>query len=120
MFGLLPKATLYILAIALAVYLGVQYVPIYFDALQFHDQARQAVRFASASRKTVDDVRREIMDLAKEFAVPVLEENVDVEVRIQREGPVFYVEIFYEVLVDHQVYQHSVSFDWRFAGETFV
>jgi hypothetical protein len=40
-------------------------------------------------------------------------------VRIQREGPVFYVEIFYEVLVDHQVYQHSVSFDWRFAGETF-
>lgn len=119
MFGLLPKGTGYVLLLAVMVFLGIQYIPVYFDALQFHDQARQTVRFASASRRTVEDVHEEIMDLAEQFAVPVLPEDVEVEVRIEREGPAFYVEIFYEVPVDLQVYEHMVQFDWRFAGEAF-
>ena len=117
---LLPRGTAYVLVIALLVFLGVHYVPVYFNAWQFYDQSRQVVRFAGVGRQTVDDVRDEIMQLAEEWAVPVDREDVKVEITVTRDGPVFNVEIYYEVPVDLRVYQDVRSFEWEFRGETFA
>ena len=120
MFGLLPKGTAYLLILAVLIYAGVHYVPVYFSAWLFYDSIRQEVRFAGTSRRTVEAVRESILRLADEHAAPVLEENVEVRVEVTREGPYFVVDVFYAVPVDMRLYQHQVQFDWQLSGETFA
>lgn len=119
MIALLPRGTIYVVIAALGIFVGVQYIPIYFNAMQFHDEARQVVRFASSSSRTVSQVRDDILDVAEEWAVPVEEENVKVEVTVTRDGPIFNVEVYYAVPVNLQVYQHEIEFEWRMSGESF-
>ena len=120
MFGLLPRGTAYFLILLLALYAGAQYVPIYYGAMQFHDAIRQEVKFAGTSRRSVRSVREEIMRLADRYTAPVLEEDVEVTVEVTRDGPIFVVDVYYEVPVDMRIYQHAVEFDWRLSGETFA
>jgi hypothetical protein len=120
MLGLLPKGTAYILILALTVYASFQYVPVYFNAWQFHDAIRQEVRFAGTSRQTVDSVKESIMRFADEYAAPFLEEDNEVSVEVTREGPYFVVDVHYAVPVDLRIYQHALEFDWRLTGETFA
>jgi hypothetical protein len=118
MLALLPRGTIYIVLLVIGVFLVVQYIPIYFNALQFNDHAYGIVRFAGSSEKTVAQVRMETLQLAEEWAVPVQEEDINVEVTVTRDGPVFYVESYYAVPVNLSVYQHEVEFDWEMSGET--
>ncbi len=120
MFGLLPRGTAYILLLAIVVYAGVQYGPIYYSAWQFYDAIRQEVRFAGTSRRTVSFVHESIMQLAQEHAAPVLDDDVEVSVEVTRDGPFFIVEVYYLVPVDLRVFQDAVEFDWRLSGETFA
>jgi hypothetical protein len=120
MFGLLGKRVFVVIVVGVLVFLGINYVPIYFNAWQFYDASRQVVRFAGMGQQTVDDVRDEILDLAEEWAVPVHEDDVKVQVTVTREGPVFTVQIYYEVPVDLRVTQDLRTFDWEFTGETFA
>ena len=120
MFALLPRGTAYILLVAILLFAAVQYGPIYYNAWLFHDAIRQEVRFAGTSRETVAFVHESVMDLAEEYAAPVLGENVEVSVEVTRDGPFFVVEVYYAVRVDMKAYQHEVVFDWRLSGETFA
>lgn len=106
--------------IALAIFLGIHYVPVYFNAWQFYDQSRQVVRFAGVGRRTVSDVRSEIMQLAQDWGLPVDEEDVTVEITVSQDGPIFVVNIYYEVPVNLRVYDDLRTFDWELRGETFA
>ena len=119
MFGLLPRGTAYLLLIAIVLYAGFLYLPVYYSAWQFYDAIRQEVRFAGTSRRTVDYVHGAIMQLAEEYAAPVLDEDVAVSVEVTRDGPFFVVVVYYAVPVDLRVFQDEVEFDWRLTGETF-
>ncbi len=119
MFGLLPRGTAYLLLLAIVLYAGVQYVPVYFGAWQFYDAVREEVRFAGTNRLTIADVHESVMRLAQEYAEPVLEEDVEVTIEVTRDGPLFVVAVFYLVFIDLRVFQDEVEFDWRFSGETF-
>jgi hypothetical protein len=120
MFGLLPKGTIWILLSVLVVFLGAAYAPVYFNAWQFYDESRQVVRFAGMGQENIDEVRDEIMDLAEEWGVPVKEDDVQVEITITRDGPIFMVRIYYEVPVDLRIYQDVRTFNWQLTGETFA
>jgi hypothetical protein len=120
MFGLLPRGTAYILLLAVVLYAGVQFVPVYYSAWQFYDAIRQEVRFAGTGRRTVGFVHESIMQLAQEYAAPVLEEDVEVSVEVTRDGPFFIVAVYYAVPIDMRLFQHEVEFDWRLSGETFA
>jgi hypothetical protein len=60
------------------------------------------------------------MQLAEEYAAPVLEEDFEVSVQVTRDGPFFVAEVYYMVPVDMRVFRDEVAFDWRFSGETFA
>ena len=119
MIALLPRGTVYVVIALLGIFIGVQYVPIYFNAMQFHDEARQVVRFASSSSRTVAQVKDDILAVADDWAVPVEEENIKVEVTVTRDGPIFNVEVYYVVPVNLRLYQHEIEFEWRMSGESF-
>ncbi len=115
MLGLLPRGTAYLLVVAVLVFLGVQYVPIYFNAFQFNNSVRQEVKFAGSARKTVESVREALLSRAREFKVPVTEEDI----KVSRDGPFFIVNINYSVPVNLRVYQHEIQFSSSFSGATF-
>ena len=115
MFGLLPRGTAYLLVVAVIVFLAVQYVPLYFNAFQFNDAVRQEVKFAGSARRTIDSVREAVLLRAREYSVPVTEDDI----KVTREGPFFVVDINYSVRVNLRVYQHEVHFSSSFSGETF-
>jgi len=119
MFGLLPRGTAYLLLLAIVLYAGAQYVPVYYSAWQFSDAMRQEVRFAGTSRQTVDFVHQSVKQLAEEYAAPVLEEEVEVSVEVARNGPLFIVAVYYMATVGMRVFQDEMEFDWRLSGETF-
>jgi hypothetical protein len=119
MLGLLPKRTGHVIVVLILLFLGINYVPIYFNAWQFYDESRQVVRFAGVGQQSVRQVRAEILQLAEEWGVPVDEEDVKVEVVVIRNGAVFDVRIYYEVPVDLRLYQDLRTFNGQFRGETF-
>ena len=119
MLGLLPRRTVHVVLLVVAIFLGFQYIPIYFNALRFNDEAYEVVRFAGQTEKSVSDVHSEIMQIADKWVVPVEEEDVKVEVVTNRDGPIFYVEIYYAVPVNLRVFRHEIEFDWEMSGESF-
>jgi hypothetical protein len=115
MLGLLPRGTFTVLIVAVLVFAGFQYIPVYFDAWQFYDSVRQEVKFAGTSRRTIDSVRESILRHASEHEVPLRER----ELHVTSQGPFFVVDIYYSVPIDLRLFQHDVAFDWRLTGETF-
>ena len=91
-----PRGIAYLPLSAVVFYAGVQYVPVYYSysAWQFYDAIRQEVRFAETSRQTVDFIHQSIIQLAEEYAAPVLAEGVEVNVEVTRDGPLFIVAVY--------------------------
>jgi hypothetical protein len=115
MVGLLPRGSFIVLFLAAAVFLAVQYVPVYFTAWQFYDAIRQDVKFAGTGRDTLDSLRDDILLNAQEYGVS-LEKGA---VQIRSDGPFFVVEVQYSVPIDLRVYEHDLEFDWSLSGESF-
>ena len=115
MLGLTWKQILLLLMLVGALYASTQVVPIYFDAFQFSDFIKQEVRFAAASRRTTDDIRARIVEKAKEYDFQIGPKDV----RINRRGPAFNVEINYIVPLDLRVYQRGIPFHIYESGELF-
>src|SRR5262245_10680917 len=115
MFGLNAKQVALLLLLVAALYAGSQIIPIYFNAFQFNDFIKQEVKFAVASRRTVDDIRARIVEKAKEFDLGIGPKDV----HITRRGPSFNVEIDYSVPLNLRVYRRDVSFHISETGELF-
>jgi hypothetical protein len=113
--GLLPRGTITVLILAVVLFAAIQYVPVYFDAWQFHDAIRQEVKFAATSQRTIDSVRDSILRQAEEFGIPLDGKRLVVA----SQGPFFAVDISYSVPINLRLFRHSVEFDWRLTGETF-
>jgi hypothetical protein len=115
MFGLSGRQLLILLIMAALVFAAVQYVPPYYAAFQFNDSVRQEVKFAAASRKTVDVLRADILSKAKEFGIDLTQNNI----RVTKRGPSFTLELDYRWPVDLKVYRHDLLFHISQSGELF-
>ena len=71
MFGLTGRQILILLVLVGLLFAATQYVPAYFAAFQFNDSVRQAVKFAGTSKKTVDGLRDDVFQQAKELGIPI-------------------------------------------------
>ena len=116
MFGLLPRGMSYVLVAAIVVFLGVKYVPVYVNAYQFDDAVRQVLKFSGTRARSPQVMKTAIMSEAVEFGIPVTSDSV----KVTRDGVILTVEISYKVPIDHQFYQHELSFDSRHTTETFA
>ena len=91
-----PRGIAYLPLLAIVLYAGVKYVPVCYSysLWQFYDAIRQEVRFAGTSQQTVDFVHQSMIQLAEEYAAPVLAEDVEVSVEVTRDGPLFLVAMY--------------------------
>lgn len=115
MFGLTPRRLFYIALILAVVFLGRQYFPAYYSRFQFGDSVRQTVKYAAAAQRTLDNVRTEILLLAKESGVPVTDKNIT----IAKRGLIFTVDVDYAWPIDLRVYKHELLFHISESGEVF-
>jgi hypothetical protein len=73
------------------------------------------VKYAAATQKDVEAVRKEILRLAEEDGVPITKDNI----RITKRGPSFTVDVDYTWPIDLRVYQHELVFHISEHGEIF-
>ena len=115
MLGLTKGRVTLIVLIAAVIFVGAQYLPPSFSALQFNDFIRQQVKFAGSSRKTTEDVIQDVMSKAKELRIPIQEKDI----RITKRGPSFTLDLDYRFPIDLRVYQHDLTFHVSETGESF-
>jgi hypothetical protein len=73
------KAIAGLLVVAVAAYIGFQFIPPYFTKYQFTDDCQSIARFAGATTtKSEDDIRSEVMTKVKEYNLPIRPEQVKV------------------------------------------
>jgi hypothetical protein len=115
MFGLTPKRVFFVAFVLVVIFLAKQYVPPLFSRFQFGDSVRQTVKYAAASQKNVEAVRREIVRAAEDYEIPIGPKDV----LITKEGPYFTVEIDYSLPIDLRVHKYDMQFHVSESGELF-
>ena len=115
MLGLTPKRILLVLFIVGVVYMAKEYFPPYYARFQFGDSVRQTVKYAAASRKDTDAVRRDILLSAEEAGVPITAKDI----RFTKRGPFFTVDIDYKWPIDLKFKKYDLDFHVSESGENF-
>jgi hypothetical protein len=115
MFGLTPKRIAAIAFVLAVIYLAREYVPPYYARFQFGDAVRQTVKYAAASRKDTEAVRREILSSAEEAGVPI----TAADIKITKRGPSFNVDINYSWPIDLKFKKYELPFHVSESGEIF-
>ena len=115
MFGLTPRRVFFVAFVVAVIFLAKQYVPPLFSRFQFGDSVRQTVKYAAASRKDVEAVRRDIVSAAADYEVPIEPKDV----RITKRGPTFSVDIEYSWPIDLRFQKYDMQFHISETGEIF-
>jgi len=115
MFGLTGRQILILLVLVGLLFAATQYVPAYFAAFQFNDSVRQAVKFAGTSKKTVDGLRDDVFQQAKELGIPITKKDI----LINRRGPSFTLQVDYRWPINLRIYRHELLFHIEQNGELF-
>jgi len=113
MFGLTPRRVFFVAFVVAAIFLGKQYVPPLFSRFQFGDSVRQTVKYASASNKNFETVRREIVSAAADYDIPITAEDV----KITKRGLIFSVDIDYSWPIDLRFHKYDMQFHVSETGE---
>ena len=115
MFGLTPRRVFFVAFVVAAIFLAKQYVPPLFSRFQFGDSVRQTVKYAAASQKDVEAVRRDIVSAATEYDIPIDAKDV----KITKRGPSFSVDIDYSWPIDLRFKKYDMQFHVSETGEVF-
>ena len=115
MFGLSARQVFLLLLLVVALFVGSQVIPAWFDAFQFNDYIKQEVKFAAASRRSTEDVRTRIVEKAKEYDIKLGPRDI----HITRRGPTFLLEFDYAIPINLRAYQRNLNFHVSESGETF-
>src|SRR4029434_4215084 len=115
MFGLTPRRVFFVAFVVAVIFLAKQYVPPLFSRFQFGDSVRQTVKYAAASRKDAEAVRRDIVSAAAEYEVPIEAKDV----RITKRGLTFSVDIEYSWPIDLRFHKYDMQFHISETGEIF-
>src|SRR5437870_1977570 len=100
MFGLKVRQIFFLAVFALLIAAGIQFGSALIPALEFKDAVRQQVKYASRSRRSVDDIRAGVVDKAKEMGIPLQARDV----HIQRKGVSFTLDFAFTRPVEMWVY----------------
>jgi hypothetical protein len=113
MFGLTPKRVFFVAFVLVVIFLAKQYVPPLFSRFQFGDSVRQTVKYAAASQKDIEAVRREIVRAAEDQGIPIGPKDV----LITKRGLSFSVDIDYSWPIDLRVHKYDMKFHVSETGE---
>jgi hypothetical protein len=99
------KAIIWTLIFAAFVFVSVKTVPILINEYQFQDAIQNIARFATANRRTPDQIRTDVLEEAQKDDVPLRSEDIKVSavngnVRVSAD---------YSITVDLLVYQWTLN-----------
>jgi len=97
---------LWLLVLAGGVYLGIKFIPPYWEYLLMLEPVKEAALAAATPGRTEDRVRAELLAKAKEVGVELNEDNV----QIVRQGNFVVVRVAWEVPVDLPRYRYTLRF----------
>ena len=109
------KRFLWIIVLLGLLFAALQYVPPYITYYQLDSAVKNSVRFAAASRRTMDAVRQEVVSKAKELGVTIAPQDIV----ITQEGSNFILSFAYEWPIDMRLYQDKLTFEVSAIGESF-
>lgn len=102
------KAFAWVAVLAILVFLGVKLLPWYFNNYQFQDDLNNLARLVTyAQAKTEEDVRAEVLDLAKERGLPVAANQVTVS----KSQTGVTIDVNYNVVVPVPGYTFNLKFN---------
>jgi YbbR domain-containing protein len=91
------KAILSLAVLAVIIFLTYKILPAYINNYQLQDQINTIAQYSSyAQNKTADDIRKDVLDKAKDCSVMLLPEQVAVE----KSGTTVSINVKYTVHVD--------------------
>lgn len=100
------KAIIWTLVFLSMIYVSIKVIPVLVTEYQFEDSIQEIARFASATRKSNEQIKQAVLDEAQKEDLPITGDAIKVEgsagnVRINVE---------YSVIVDLKVYQWTLLF----------
>jgi len=113
MFGLTPRRVFFVAFVVAVIFLGKQYAPPVFSRFQFGDSVRQTVKYAAASQKDFEAIRREIVSAAADYEIPITAKDV----KITKRGLTFSVDIDYSRPIDLRLHKYDMEFHVSETGE---
>ena len=107
MFGLSGRKLVIALVVAFLGFAATQYVPAYYNAIQFNDFVRQEVKFAVTARKSPDKIHASILAKSKELGIPGFTKD---NIKMTRKAPSFSIDIEYRWPINLRIYKHDLVF----------
>jgi len=94
---------------------AVRIVPVYVNSYRFQDEIRNRCKFAPVERKTPEQVKAELMAVARELNLPVTSEQLQVNAL----GPTgIRVNVRYSVPVDLILFDITIPFEYNFDSKS--
>jgi hypothetical protein len=101
------KAIIWTAILVAGAFVAYKEVPPRFNDYQLQDKIREEAIFASASRKTEEDVRKEVFEKIQDLGIPATKENIKIELNLRG----CRISVEYTVPIDLIVYQHELHFN---------
>ena len=102
------KLLLALAVIAAAVYVALQFIPVYMHSLQMQDATQEVVRQAALQNLREPDVRARLHEKATEFSLPS-----DVKIDVARNGKKVSAHVTYTQTITLPFYTYRWPFDFR-------
>ena len=100
------KAIIWTIILVAFIYGAAMVLPVLINEYQFQDSLQSIARFASVNRKSIEQIRQQVLEEAMKEDLPVQAEDVKV---IANAGNV-HIDVDYSVTVDLKVYQWTLNF----------
>ena len=92
--------------LAAFIYVAAMTLPVLMNEYQFQDSIQDIARFASATRKSNDQVRQAVLAEAQKEDLPVEADDIKVEGNAGN----IHINVEYSVTIDLKVYQWTLNF----------
>jgi hypothetical protein len=115
MFGLTIKRVVWIAILLVLLLAASQYIPPYVAYYQLDSAVKHSVRFAAASRRTMDAVKLDVISRANELGITISPKDIT----ITNHGSNFTLAFAYTWPINMRAYQDTLTFEVSAIGETF-
>jgi hypothetical protein len=110
------KATLWILALAIFVFVMVKVVPVLVDDFEFQDGVQTIARYATATRQTPEQIRAAVLKEAEKDDVPIDAKDI----KVQAVSGNVRINVDYSVTVDLTFYQWTLNFHPKIGNDSLT
>ncbi|HEX4998547.1 MAG TPA: hypothetical protein VFY29_09980 [Terriglobia bacterium] len=109
------RQIIFLLIFAFLIVAAVQYGSVYLMALEYNDYVEQQVKYAGRARRSMDDIRGNVVSKAREFGFDIPPRDV----HMTRKGVSFTLDLTYVRPVEMYLYRHNLKFNVSSSGEMF-